>query len=114
MRRLPQWFSASKGASRLQLIYAPDAAYSVSVKVALEPSETTALLDDDLARRYGDDIACGALEALLAMPKKPWTDASMASYYKSKFDSAVIDAREDAAQGFASAPTRTRCVFGMR
>lgn len=111
---IPTHYSAEFGGTTLQLIFAPDAEYSLDVRVALEPTSTTDNLADWIASRYGNSIAHGALAELLANPKKPWTDDAMAAYYKSRFDAAIEEAKTEADQGFTSAPTRTRPVFGLR
>jgi hypothetical protein len=110
----PKWFCSKQGGAVLQLIYAPDAVYSVAATVAVEPASDATTLDDWIAKRYGEEISYGALEVLLAIPKKPWTDTAMAAYYKGLFDAAIIDAASAADQGFTAAPTRTRPVFGLR
>lgn len=110
----PEWFSAAEGGTVLQLIYVPQAVYAVAVTVAVEPVAGSTNLETWVARRYGNDIAFGALAELLATPKKPWTDPVMATYYKVRFDTAILDAAAEADQGFTPAPTRTRPVFGLR
>lgn len=109
----PERYAASANATNLQLIYAPDAVYAVDVTVVVEPTRTATAISDNLAQRYGEDIACGALESLLLYPKKPWTDPNSAAYYKSRFDEAVLDAKSEIDEGFTGAPARVRCVFGM-
>lgn len=111
---IPQQFCVLDGGTRLQLIDAPAAIHSVVVTVAVEPSKSATDIADVLADRWGEEIACGALEALLVMPKMPWTDTGTAAYYKSRFDAAVSEARDEADKGFTRAPTRTRSCFGLR
>lgn len=41
--------------------------------------------DDDVIRRWPDEIAAGAAALLRIMPKQPWTDASLSKFYQGDF-----------------------------
>lgn len=102
------------GEKTLLLSPPPDAVFSVDCRVALEPAIGAPGLETWIAQRHGEAIGHGAIGRLLAMPRKPWTDAQGALYYKGLAAAAALDARAEADQGKTGAPTRTRPVFGLR
>lgn len=98
----------------LLLVPPPNAVFSVDCRVALEPAIFAGELETWIAQRYGEAIGHGALGRILAIPKKPWTDAEAAIYFKGLAKSAVLDAFHEADASKSGALARTRPVFGLR
>lgn len=103
-----------QGERTLLLTPPPDRVFVVDCRVALEPAISSNELETWIAQRHGEAIGHGALGRLLAMPKKPWTNADAAIYYKGLAKSAALDALYESDTSKSGAPTRTRPVFGLR
>lgn len=81
---------------------------ALAMDVALVPSRTSTGIDSAITDRYLDGLVSGAKARLMQIPKKPWSDANLASYHKGEFNSAVDSATIDVARGFGRAPIRTK------
>ena len=64
------------------LIYTPSETIQdcIGLRVSLRPSMTSIGIDSVIFEEYFEVIAAGAKAKLLAMPKKPWTDAHYGLY----------------------------------
>jgi len=49
------------------------------------PMEDGAEVDDDILRRWPDEIAAGAAALLRIMPKQTWTDVGLSKFYQQDF-----------------------------
>lgn len=111
----PAYFRRYASAGSITVLPYPDAVYSLIPSVSLRPHlASTGIENDDLAERYAQAIGYGAIGKLLAMPRKPWTDAATAAQNFRLFKQAARDALDDANAGDTSAPARVRSVFGLR
>lgn len=76
-----------------------DLAQAASTSVVLElvtlPGTAATGIDDVIWQAYSEDIAHGALQRLLAQPKKPWSDPSTAAYHLQMFEAAKKSAAFD-------------------
>lgn len=95
-------------------VYAiPDDAYNLYINAALKPSRSASGIPDALFNAYYQDIVSGALERLMRMSKKPWSDKQMAVYYGGLFNKAKGDARVDAMRSFTTSSVNVQSrAFG--
>lgn len=105
----PKYFVQNDTAS-LILVPMPDAslASAITVKVALKPTRAATAVESWLSEKYLEEMAHGAKGRLLAIPKKPWSDAALSAYHTGLFEQGIASARLDAEQGFTNAPIHTR------
>lgn len=87
------------------------AATSIFVRASLKPSLAALTLPDDLFEQYAEVISHGALSKLLAIPEKPWTNASAAGLYGIKFESVIATSARIAERGFAQSTRRSTTKF---
>lgn len=59
----------------------PDAAYTISLQVAVKPTRTATFLDSGIVDEWMDGIVFGAVHKLLSQVKVPWADEKAAIYY---------------------------------
>lgn len=106
---VPKYFTSDDAFSVL-LIPPPAAALADAVTgmVAVRPVREATGLADEMALRYHDEIANGALSLLLSIPKKPWTDQALAGDKRAMFNVAIGQASANGASGQGSAPLRSR------
>lgn len=95
------------GATALTLVPTPDVAGTLTLTVTLKPSPTADGIDDDIFNEYREAIVHGALARLLLSPKKPYTDAGLASYHQHQFIIKAGAAGLRAARNYTRAPLRT-------
>lgn len=76
------------------------------MKVSLMPAQVATGVDAAIANRYVDEIAAGALERLMVMPDKPWTNPANGGYYGGQFQEAKDHAKLQAFKGFTNARIR--------
>lgn len=88
----------------IKLYPAPDGLGLLGALVALKPDITTATeIPDDLSQ-YVQDIAEGAIESLLMMPKdSPWSDPNTAVIHGAKFNDRIGTVAALVAKGFGDA-----------
>lgn len=105
----PKYF-VQNNTSGLILVPMPDAALAnaITTKVALKPTRAAAAVEDWIVEKYLEEMAHGAKGRLLAIPKKPWSDAALSSHHTGLFEQGIASARLNAEQGFTNAPIRTR------
>lgn len=76
------------------------------VRVAVQPLRTATTLDSVLTNRYDEDLINGTLALLYRIPRKPWTDLSLAQFYQVKFNDSMPRARSEAADEFQTGVPR--------
>lgn len=97
----------------LWLVPSPSAAQTntISLRVSYGPNQTATAIPDGVFNAYREDIALGAKARLLAKPKKPWTDQSLAAEYLRSYTRAVDSATVRASRGgrrvMLTVPTRS-------
>jgi len=79
---------------------------TVIVYGALQPANRK--LPDWLASQYGEGIAHGATERLVAMRGVEWSDPNAMSRHRTLFQQAVAEARMRKARGYSEQPLRVR------
>lgn len=53
--------------------------------VPILPMDDSIEANDDICRRWPDELAAGAASLLRLIPNQPWSDASLADFYKRDF-----------------------------
>jgi hypothetical protein len=79
---------------------------TIRVRVSYSPNESATSLPDAAFEAYREQIAFGAKGRLLAIPKKPWTDPSIAGEYLRSYSRTIDALSIKAARGGARAPMR--------
>lgn len=85
----------------------PDGVYSVTLTLAIKPSESATGVEQWFADRYRRTIARGALAELLSLPKRQWTDVQMAAIRLEQFEAGVRSAEAQGLRDGTGAPLRT-------
>lgn len=98
-------FQTSPGSVRLYPAPSDDG-QTIVLSVSVYPSDEATGIPDDLADRYRDGIASGALARLMLSAKKPYSDPNLGALHQAKFEGAVGKAIEDRASGFGRARSR--------
>jgi hypothetical protein len=97
----------------LWLVPSPSVAQTNTIKlrVSFGPNQTATSFPDVVFHAYREDIALGAKARLLAKPKKPWTDQSLAAEYLRAYtrsvDSATVKASRGGRKVMLTVPTRS-------
>ena len=71
-----------------------------TARVSVKPLLTATTINDVLVNKYSELFIHGALAYLYAVPRKPWTDASLAQYHDLRFRDGLPSARAEAADEF--------------
>lgn len=79
----------------ITVIPLPDTDTTLSITVALEPSDSASEIADTLYDEFRSVIVSGALYLLAMIPNMPWTSVPFAMYHKQVFDNGVRDAKRD-------------------
>ena len=95
------------GATSLTLVPEPDEDGTLTLIVILKPSAGSTELPDILYNEYREPIVHGALSRLLLSPKKPYTDAGLASYHQHQFQIKTAAAGTRADRNYTRAALRT-------
>jgi hypothetical protein len=95
------------GATAATLVPVPDAAGMLAMTVALKPSASSGGIDDALFNEFREPIIHGALAQLLYLPKKPYTNAQLATYHQQQFSIGTAAAGVRVARSYTRAPLRT-------
>jgi hypothetical protein len=85
----------------LVLIPIPDDAYPVRIIVSLKPTQSAQDCDEIIFEEYKQAIVDGALAWLMDKPSKDWSNPNLAMLYKQKYDTALINAKNNAQKGYA-------------
>lgn len=80
----------------------------LEVSVVLKPTQGATTVGDVLYADWLHTIAAGALQALLTMPGKDWTDAGTAVYYGRLFAEGLARAKARALKGNQRKPTQVQ------
>lgn len=85
----------------LQLVPTPDAndLSEVTVRVILAPLSTATAIPDELVRRYGQELAFGAVQHIASLPGEDWTNAQVASMAGTRFAEAIRSGKSDSVFG---------------
>lgn len=67
----------------------PDAVYSLSMNVVIQPKQGSTTVPDILVVEWDDALQAGALAYLLKLPRQAWTDATRAADEARTFRAAV-------------------------
>lgn len=88
----------------------------LEMRVAVKPTVGVTAVDDRLFNEqlYRNAIAAHAKWQAMASPKKPYSDAASALYWKLQFDGAVGSADARASKGFTRRPLRSSVVHGIK
>lgn len=78
----------------------PDAVYTMTVTLQLQPKKTATTVPDALERKWGRDLVDGALGYLLDIPDQPWTSHGQALARRTAFQSAINNAKADEQRGY--------------
>lgn len=88
-----------------------------TILVVLKPLATTPVGPVSIIERWADDISCGVKARLMAMPEKPWSNPELSVYYRSRYESRLLDIATDVKNEYSvSRPGRapfTHSVFGV-
>lgn len=90
----------------ITLVKTPISAGTLTATVAVVPGFGESEVPDWLVHSHHYTIADGAIAHLLLMVGKPWSDANLGAFYRTKFDEACGLAKQAALQEHASAPIR--------
>ena len=80
----------------------------VTLRVALRPTLDDPTIDDRVGAEFQEHIVHGALYRLLRMPKRSWSNADMAAFYKDLFETDKGQARDRAVDNFSKVPRQVR------
>lgn len=73
----------------------PDAVYSITLIVPVQPRIGASVIPDELLRRYDREICDGALAWILGLPNKPWSNPGLIPMLRSSFQSGIGRAKWD-------------------
>ena len=93
----PPRYVTNQHTKRLLVAPIPDGVYTISMIASLLPAGETIM--DDLYEQLKDTIHHGALQRLLTMPDKAWTNLELASYHAKQYIYKVTQLRADANLG---------------
>lgn len=85
----------------------PDAAYSLTVQVVLQPKRGSNSIDDTLVVNWEYALQAGCLGYLLALPRQPYTDAAEAQRKMAEFSVACHSAQINADAGYNPGAAQT-------
>ena len=76
--------------NKIRLVFIPedDLTAGLVVWVSIKPLKTATTLDAFLYDNHFETLADGARARIMAMPKRPWTDAAQSSLYQAKYEMA--------------------------
>lgn len=108
MERTGEPMYAVQEDTALWLVPSPAAAQTntIKVRVSYAPNESATTIPDTAFEQYREHIAFGAKGRLLAIPKKPWTDPSIAAEYLRAYSRMIDTASIKSSRGGATAPLR--------
>lgn len=109
----PSYYLLSADRTTLTLVETPDASITggLVVTVAEKPTINATTVPDVLLSRYHEAVKCGALGALFAMKRKPWSDTSLATFHMQRFNALTGRADSERAKSFTRKSLRTTTVF---
>lgn len=97
---------------RYVILPLPDAeeTYELRLWLALKPLRDATEMDTQAIEELGDVIFWVAMESLLSMPNKPWTNPEYAVHYGNKFREGCLEKRRRANIGHVRGPMSARAV----
>lgn len=93
------------GAVRFKTVPDPEQG-PLEIHAVLQPSRTAKGMPDRIGLDYDEGLIHGALERLLEIPGRDWSNPNMAGYHHGKYLEALTDARMAKATGDTEAPLR--------
>lgn len=93
--------------SGLRLVPKPDLVGTLTLIVALKPDDDAIGIDDEIYQEYREAIIHGAKARLMLSPRKPYTDAALASFHMGQFTAKTTAAGIRAARNYTRAPLQT-------
>lgn len=98
--------------SSIRFYPVPDARATVTVRVAVKPSESAKNIPDEIASRFRNTIAQGAKGRLMLYVGQPWSNPEFGVKFEAAFNEAIDKARYKSAtnDGKARIPSRVRWV----
>ena len=98
--------------SRFTVLPMPTSAgLAMLIDAALCPTEDAAEIPEFLTDQYMQDIACGAIGSIQAIPRQSFTDMQQAAVYTDKFNNAISRAARIASKGSTRSVQRVRGHF---
>lgn len=82
-------------------------------KLAVFPQYTTAYVHEGLYYTHDDDIASGAKARLMMIPKKPYSDPTMAVFHRKTFLRAIAETRAHVRQGLRQQANMRPALAGL-
>lgn len=73
----------------------------LKVIVILKPIANAKTVPSSIIQRWADAIAKGVRYRLMAIPEKPWSNPSLASYYRNEFDADTLKISADVVNQFS-------------
>ena len=115
---MPDWdastgapkFYAQRAIDQVTLAYIPASASlaGLIVTIAKLPLYAGVGIDDAIYEKFSEALGYGVKGRMMRMPKKPWSNPTLATNYLAMFDNEVAGASAIAAKGFGRAPLRSR------
>lgn len=84
--------------------------YELRMWLALKPTRTATEMNDEAFDELEDLFVWGALESILAMPQKAWTNPEYSVHYGTKFREGYYEKRRRANIGHVRGPMSVRAV----
>jgi hypothetical protein len=109
----PDYYISDVARSAVTLVRTPDTSITggLVVTVAEAPIITATAVPDVLRERYHEAIKHGAVGALMAMAKRPWSNAAEATWHMQQFNAAIGGADIEKARGYTRRSLRSTCTF---
>lgn len=103
----PTRFFVEKDKLFLARVPAATVAQAVTGKVALKPTRTAAVVDEDFYEENEQAVLDGALARIFGTVGKPWSDPGLAQLHRSLFLDAIEDAKAKSQQDHTPKPRVT-------
>lgn len=97
-----RWYQPSR--TKLSLYPTPDAVHTVGGVVALMPTMKATRVPDFLFEEWSEGLAAGAVQRLVMMPGKAWSNPNLAASFNKEFRRAISRARIQALRGRSGKP----------
>lgn len=94
--------------SAIKVFPPPDAVYTMTLTVDVQPIVNAQSLPDDLLRKWDRALSSGALAYLYDIAGQPWTNPGLARIEAVKFQAAINNAKGDQQRGFNTGTVMAR------
>lgn len=84
---------------------------TIKVKSVYTPSDDATTIDPAIGRQYRNALVAAALDKLLKLPKKPWTDFGLSVVHRNEWESEADKAKRMAYFGKQRGPMRSKPNF---